>query len=213
MCKYLSKIVFVFLLFIAINTHAQEPKKPTSAISFNVGELAGFSIASLTMFGDISCVDGPTGPYPFHFDGSFSLNDSWAIDTGFVYRFENYSCPKERTISFLWTNYHELFFMSGIRYAPFKTGLEGFYLSAKAGPGFGFSKGGHSITIAVQPELGYAWNFFGTPGLQVKLGLGLLANIPIAEDPWLGWEGLNFFPGYVVHRLIPIVNVGIGVGF
>ena len=81
----------------------------------------------------------------------------------------------------------------------------------KAGPGVAFSPGGYAITILAQPEIGYSFIFGEDSAFHLDLAGGLLFNMPIAESPKLGFELSTI--GWLVHRTIPIIRVGLGVAF
>ncbi len=199
---------FCLIAFIAQATsaHDSDNKMPWT-IGINIAETAAFVTAT-------QIVDWPVTFIPVHIDASYMFSKRWGMAFGLVYRYENYhdkNPVNKDSLHSLWTNYHEIFLLAGPRYSFFNAGNEGLYASVKAGPGGGFSSGGYAITALFQPEIGYGFIFGERPALHLDVGLGLLLNFPVAENPKLGFKLTPI--GWLVHRTIPIIKFDLGIAF
>jgi hypothetical protein len=131
------------------------------------------------------------------------LSDHWGLVAGLQYRYEDYWAG-----SGIWNDYHEIFLTVGPRLSWFGTGLEGWFASLGVGIGYAEDPSPYRcVSFVLQPELGYAFAW-GPPGLSLKLGLGLLMNLPLSEEPGLSLTAI----GWVSHRFIPLVDVQVGFG-
>ncbi len=178
-------------------------------ISANLAVTAAFLVGK-------SILDWPITFIPVHLDGSYSFNKNWALAFGAVYRYENYGKEIKNEfgkgkLSELWTNYHELFLMAGPRYSFFSTSNQGLYAAFKAGLGGAVSSGGYAFSAVMQPEIGYALVFGEETAFFLDFALGTLLNLPLIERPRLGYDLSGI--GWLVHRTIPIIRVGIGIAF
>ncbi|MBY0369981.1 hypothetical protein K2X33_04795 [bacterium] len=170
---------------------AETEAAPQWSVSFNVGELAGFTVGSV-MLGV---------PYlPLHFDANYVLSQRWQLNLGFVFRYD-------------WGSFigPEFIGMAGMRYSLSETGLYGGFLSLKAGPGYvnGYEPFGggtySSFEFAIQPEIGHSWAL-GTSG-YFTLGLGVMFIIATPQSG--GWNAL----GVIVHQIVPIGDLSFGFTF
>ncbi|MCA9508461.1 MAG: hypothetical protein KC505_08575 [Myxococcales bacterium] len=158
---------------------------------------------------------------PFHFDAQIRLDDIKALSFGLVYRYENYhdngplySDKGSLRVMKLWTNYHEVFMLAGMRFSPKNTGLEGLYFLARGGLGLAMSPDYFALSALAQPEVGYSFSF-GAPGLRLDIGLGVLLNLPFYETidfavPWKKNSMSYSLVGILVHQAIPVLNLGLG---
>ncbi len=135
---------------------------------------------------------------------------------GAVYRYGNYGKEiknkfGEGKLSELWTNYHELFLMAGPRYSFFSTNNQGLYAAFKAGLAGALSSGGYALTAVMQPEIGYGLVFGQNTAFFLDFAVGTLFNLPLIERPNLGFKLSEI--GWLVHRTVPIIRVGVGMAF
>jgi len=206
--KKLLALIFYVVLTLTPSVYADDTgEAPKWTLGINVTETPAFIAGKYI-------VDWPVTFIPIHIDGSYAFNNEWGLGFGLVYRYENYydeNLINKTSLKELWTNYHELFLLAGPRYSFFGEGNRGLYAAIKVGPGIGFSSGGYAITIVTQPELGYSFIFGKNLAFNLDLAAGLLLNMPIAENPKLGFK-LNSI-GWLVHRTIPIIRVGLGLAF
>ena len=211
----MKKIIFS-LIFLNLEAFSEaknlSPKK--HEISYNI-------LDTITIF-SINKIVFPKITYlPFHFDSYHAMSPSWGLNFGLMYRFEDYNKNLSEPLvdssgnihpTLAWTKHHELFLMGGAYYR-FKGNknslLDGFYVSGKLGPGFGFSPKYHYVSIVSKPEFGYA---FEKGAFVTRLGFGIIYNQVLHESPVkiLDFSRLNFFPGVLVHRIIPIFNLSFG---
>lgn len=184
------------LLFDASPSRASTPPGPAPSkfvFSLNVAEFAAFLGAGYQVVGS-----------PFvalHLDASLHLKGRWGLNFGLVYRYEN-----QRNNIF--TNFHEIIGMVGVRIGLTGRGLDGLYLTAKLGLGGVHGANYKRVELAIQPEIGYAWSW-GRPGFHLTLGVGLLALIHVHSSPSRTWGDFSDL-GHVVHYLIPVFNLGLG---
>ena len=209
----MMRMVFL-LLFIASKISA-EAQSPRFSMTYNIGETTAFMLANKLL------VNNKLIYIPLHFDANLSFNDWLGLSLGLVYRYENYQdqgplySPRGKVRpTQIWTQYNEIFLLAGPRFSPLKTGLEGFYISTKAGLGTAFSPKYWNLSMLVQPEIGYAFAF-NNPGFNLTLGAGLLYNLPFYENidfvvPWNNKSSSFNIIGILVHQAIPIINIGIG---
>lgn len=199
----------LFLNFLALKIQAEDlkPEPPKWTLAINLSETISFVAAS-------KIVKWPVTFIPIHLDGSYAFNNNWALGFGLVYRYENYygaNPINKNSLTKLWTNYHELFLLAGPRYSFFGEQNRGLYAALKAGLGGGLSAGGYALTIISQPEIGYSFIFGKNLAFHLDLALGLLLNMPLAENPELGFKLTPI--GWLVHRTTPIMRVGLGIAF
>lgn len=199
---------------LACPSAAHEPRKPIFSLSYNILQTAAFVVAKEIFVKKRLLI------IPLHFDAQIELNDELAMSFGFVYRYEDYGVTgpshsnKRIRPTYIWSNYHELFLLAGPRYSLSQSGLEGFYLSLRAGPGFGLSPAYFSLSALLQPDYGYSYNF-GTPGFTLSLGLGILFNLPFyeSEDFAVPWKEKYQRFGIIQvlsHQATPILSLGLG---
>jgi hypothetical protein len=133
----------------------------------------------------------------------FKLSDYWAIAATVHYRHENYAKSFKP-----WNDYHEVFLMAGPRLSMAGRGLSGPFLSAQLGGGYAASPAPYqAVSLVVQPEVGYAFGC-SAGGFCASLGLGVLINMPLIEEPRIRYSTI----GYLVHRFVPVVDVRLGFG-
>ncbi|HXW52526.1 MAG TPA: hypothetical protein VEL47_00345 [Myxococcota bacterium] len=207
MKRLVAFLIFFLPQSLSLRAESAGDEPMRWAVGFNVTETAGFVIGKYV-------VDWPVTFIPIHLDGSYSFNEHWGLGFGLVYRYENYHDKNplnKSAIRALWTNYHEFFLLAGPKYSFFGEHNRGLYGALKAGPGFAFSPGGYALSVVAQPELGYSFLFGEDLAFQLDLAAGLLLNLPVMEDPRLGF---SLFPiGWLVHRTVPILRLGIGLAF
>ncbi len=214
--------LLIFACICALPTWAEEKNdEPRYAVTFNPLETAAFFAVNKLA---IAKNEPDLIYWPFHFDGQMRVSDKMGVSFGLIYRYENYQDkgplysdsgnvrPKK-----IWTNYHELFLLAGPRFSFATTGLTGFYFAMKGGVGTAISSEYFALSLAAQPEIGYAFSF-GNPGFRLELGLGVLANMPFYETvdfavPWKATRLKLSAIGILVHQAIPILNVGVGVSW
>lgn len=210
-------MLFVALFLFQPIIAAERTETPSYTISYNALQTLAF-VASNAIFFRKS--EPKLSYWPFHFDMQTRISPSFGMSFGLVYRYESYDddgplFTKEGVIRAkkVWTNFNELFLLAGPRFSPLKTGLLGFYVSAKGGLGTSFSPAYFSVSMLLQPETGYVFSF-GEPGFSLTLGLGLLLNMPFYEShpfavPWRKKSNYGAL-GVLVHQAIPILNLGLG---
>lgn len=204
----------LFLLLLAASMLRAESHEPRFSLTYNIGQTAAFVLANKLF------IKKPKLIYvPLHFDAQVKLKDWLALSFALVYRYEDYQAPlnsesTELRPSQVWTKYNEIFLLAGPRFSPLKTGIEGFYVSTRAGLGVAFSPKYWNLSMLVQPEIGYTF-VFGNPGFSLNLGLGMLFNLPVIEKfdfavPWSkNYKNINALQ-IIVHNAIPIINIGVG---
>ncbi len=206
--RFLAISSFLFFSGAILAEHQTQPL-PKWTLSANISETAAFLIGK-------KILDWPITFIPVHLDGSYSFTDNWGLAFGVVYRYENYGKEiknkfGEGKLSELWTNYHELFLMAGPRYSFFATANQGLFAAFKAGLGGALSSGGYAVSAVMQPEIGYSLLFGGRTAFFMDFAAGLLLNLPLLERPRLGFDTSAI--GWLVHRTIPVLRVGIGMAF
>ena len=221
MTSWIRRIIVVSLCAHAPASFSYDYEKPTFSLSINILETAAFVALNKL----VVAKKEPNLTYlPFHLDGNIVIDDFLAINVGLVYRYENYhdngplrSDDGRLRAKKIWTNFHDIFVLAGTRFSIFSTGLDGFYASLKGGLGTSFSPEYFGLSLLLQPELGYTF-VFGNPGFHLHLGLGVLGNLPVYETldfavPWKknhrSYGAMHTF----VHSLVPILNLGLGVGW
>lgn len=205
----LMTVVSMFWFPMLVHAEQESSISPRFTIGINVTETPAFLIAR-------SILNWPVTFIPIHLDGSYAVNEYWGVALGLVYRYEDYGRPikspfGQGTVVELWTNYHEVFLMAGPRYSFFGQGNRGFYTAFKAGLGGALSSGGFAVTAVGQPEIGYSFIFGTDTSFHLDLAAGVLLNMPIFERPNLGFELSPI--GWLVHRTVPIIRVGLGIAF
>jgi hypothetical protein len=206
---FMKMLVALIFLVISPIVHAQVVQEinPKWTLGVNMTQTAAFVASKYIIKWHVTFI-------PIHIDGSYVFNNKWGLGFGLVYRYENYHFKNPintPALHKLWTNYHELFLLAGPRYSFFGEGNRGLYASLKAGPGAAFSKGGYAVTIVAQPEIGYSFVFGNAVAFHLDLAAGILLNIPIVENPKLGFKLSPI--GWLVHRTVPIMRVGLGIAF
>jgi hypothetical protein len=209
----------IFLLMYLVSPTIQAIETaPRFAVSYNVLETLGFLGAS-KLVGEDKLIY-----LPFHIDAHYKIRDWLSLSMALVYRFESYqddgplySDSGNIRAKQLWTNFNEIFLLFGPRFSPFKTGLEAFYISSRAGLGTAISPLYHNLSLLTQLELGYSF-VFSNPGFYLTLGAGVLFNVPIYENiefavPWKsGYQSMSSI-GLIVHQAIPILNLSVGLNW
>lgn len=209
---------FLFLAIFSFAVMAEE-KEPSFSMTYNIGETLGFMAAKSLLVSE----DKKLTYWPFHFDAQIRF-EHWTMSLGLVYRYESYeklgpTNPdkiKDKLLrsSEIWNNYHEIFLLAGPEFALGRERLKGFYASIRGGFGLAISPKYHNLSILAQPEVGYSF-MLGTPGLSLRLGLGVLLNLPFYESidfvvPWSkGYQKMGAM-GVLVHQAIPVINLGLG---
>ena len=204
----------IFFIMLATSILRAETPEPRFSMTYNIGETAAFTLANKLF------IKKPKLIYlPLHFDANLKLKDWLALSLALVYRYEDYQAPLSSSTTELrptqiWTKYNEIFALAGPRFSPLKTGIEGFYVSTRAGLGVAFSPKYWNLSLLMQPEIGYTFAFTN-PGFNLNLGLGMLFNLPFYEKldfavPWSkNYKSINALQ-IIVHNAIPIINIGIG---
>jgi hypothetical protein len=204
----------IFFIMLATSILRAETLEPRFSMTYNIGETAAFTLANKLF------IKKPKLIYlPLHFDANLKLKDWLALSMALVYRYEDYQAPLSSSTTELrptqiWTKYNEIFVLAGPRFSPLKTGIEGFYVSTRAGLGVAFSPKYWNLSLLMQPEIGYTFAFTN-PGFNLNLGLGMLFNLPFYEKldfavPWSkNYKSINALQ-IIVHNAIPIINIGIG---
>lgn len=199
-----TKIILLFYLFCSHATALE------NSIGINIGEFAAFEVAK-------KIVGWNYDLYPLHLDANHIINDKWGVSFGGVYRYESYQKDLsgvvfgKGSLKELWTNYHEVFLMAGPRYSFSSSGLEGFYGAFKSGFSGGLSPAGFNVNFISQPEIGYSLLFGETIAFNLDLAGGVLLNMPLVEKPKFGFN--TSLIGWLVHRTIPIIRMGVGIAF
>jgi hypothetical protein len=154
---------------------------------------------------------------PIHFESFHAMSNKWGLNFGLSYRYEDYQDPNSYSFSQrAWTKHHEIFALGGVYYnfrEPSDSGyFGGPYISAKIGPGFGFSPAYNYASILIKTELGYA--FEGNNPIFTRIGGGFTLNNVFHESPEaiLNYENLSLL-GLIIHRIMPHINIAFGYRF
>lgn len=216
-CLCLSPLAFSRTnLQSEIESQAKNPSDNNTSISFNYGEFLAFSTAG-------KALDNGTGGgqfFPFHFtvQKTDKLNNIHEFDV--IYRYDNHST---------FNGYNEFILMYGRRYS--FSNLEGWTWGLKGGIGYvkgplngaadeeefffegdpqTLSEGGEiyscfqgasQFDVYKESKLNNNWN--------LRFGGGALLIIPLGCKNEPEWSTL----GYIVHRIVPILNAGIAYFF
>jgi|GEM_PF-6721655 len=155
---------------------------------------------------------------PIHFESFHAISNKWGLNFGLSYRYEDYQesyDPLEFNNFRAWTKHHEIFALGGVYYN-FREPSDnayfgGPYISAKIGPGFGFSPIYNYASILIKTEFGYA--FEGNNPIFTRIGGGFTLNNVFHESPEsiIGYKDrlLDVF----IHRIMPHINIAFGYRF
>jgi hypothetical protein len=155
---------------------------------------------------------------PIHFESFHAISNKWGLNFGLSYRYEDYQKKQNDDFDNLraWTKHHEIFALGGVYYnfrEPSDSGyFGGPYISAKIGPGFGFSPIYNYASILIKTEFGYA--FEGNNPIFTRIGGGFTLNNVFHESPEaiLNYEDLSLL-GLIIHRIMPHINIAFGYRF
>ncbi len=194
--KKLSCIILgVWLVITVAAQEANAAKDETKfTVGLNAAQLAWHSVAGAAI--EVTWLAFPV-------EASLRLSDRWGISAGIQYRYEDYWEG-----SGIWNDYHEVFIMAGPRFSIFRTGLSGWFISTQAGLGYAHDPSPYDcFSFVFQPEIGYSL-FWGSPGIALTVGVGLLFNLSLYEDPSPSYTTI----GILAHRVIPLFDVKLGFG-
>ncbi len=179
--------------------------EPTVTFNFNISEFLIIYSLSLKYAYE-------KGRYflPLHFNGSYLFKKKYALTYEFIFRRDTYGT---------FDNYNEYIFLLGIRYSLFSENLKGFYILSRLG--YGYSSGNLNDyetkhkkplyvchVLGIEPEVGYSIHFYSNK-INLDLGIGVLVLCPLKTKNEFELSTI----GIVIHRIVPIINIGLGVCF
>ena len=196
--------LLLFLLLIPFDNALAQPKKNSITCHGTAAALWGLGAATLAA--------KPLAYYFFPFTYVCKINKHVAYTQFVMYRYEHYRDLPKESIYNIWRQFHEFYFLPGLRYSPHQDPQQGTYFSFHAGFGGGKGPNLEIWTINFMPEVGYVAQPFYKQ-LYWSFNCALLFSAPLQQVPRrYTWDQFSVI-GVLSHMITPLFGVNIGLVF